>query len=421
MFYSVHGSLCGTIRAPLSKSNLHRLIIAASLCSDEETVIHSYTMNDDIRATASVMEAAGASIVFEEDSIRIRGIDELKENFTADCCESGSTLRFLVPVLSALGANCRFCGQGRLPQRPITPLMEQMAQHGASFDADALPFSLCGQLTAGTYTFPGNISSQYISGLLLALPLLQGESRIVLTSALESQSYVSITLSVLQRFGIKVIAENPQLYVIPGGQRYRSPAQVSAEGDWSNAAFWLCAGALSGSVTVEGLHRNSPQGDKAICDILQTMGASVQYNGDSVTVQSGPLHGITIGGSQIPDLIPVLAVVAACAEGTTHIINSSRLRIKESDRLTSIAQVLRKLGASVVEEADGLLIHGSALNGGIVDSFNDHRIAMSAAIASLRCKEPVLIENPTCVNKSYPPFYDEFSRLGGSVHGIQLG
>ena len=237
MLYSVHGSLNGTVRAPLSKSNLHRLMIAASLCFGEETVIHSYTMNDDIRATASVMEAAGASIVFEEDSIRIRGIKELKEHFTADCCESGSTLRFLVPVLSALGANCRFFGQGRLPQRPITPLMEQMAQHGASFDADALPFSLCGQLSAGTYTFPGNISSQYISGLLLALPLLQGESRIVLTSALESQAYVDITLSVLQRFGIKVIAENPQLYVIPGGQRYRSPNQVSAEGDWSNAAF----------------------------------------------------------------------------------------------------------------------------------------------------------------------------------------
>ncbi len=421
MIYSVHGPLSGAVKAPLSKSNLHRLIIASSLCFDEETVIHSYTLNDDIRATASVMEAAGASIAFEADHICIKGIRQLKKDFIADCVESGSTLRFLVPVLSALGANCLFRGQGRLPQRPITPLIEQMEQHGASFDSAALPFSLSAQLKSGTFIFPGNISSQYISGLLFALPLLQGDSQIILTSPLESQAYVEMTLSVLQQFGIKVICENPQTYVIPGGQSYHSPAHLTSEGDWSNAAFWLCAGALNSPVTVDGLQRNSLQGDKAVCDILQQMGAFVQYSNNSVTVLPGTLHGITIDGSQIPDLIPILSVVAACAEGTTHIINSARLRIKESDRLASTAQLLSKLGASVQEESDGLLIHGSALNGGTVDSFNDHRIAMSAAIASLCCKEPVLIENPTCVNKSYPTFYDEFSHLGGNVHVIQLG
>lgn len=421
MRYSVHGSLSGTVEAPLSKSDLHRLIIAAALCFGEETLIHPYTMNDDIRATASIMEAAGASVAFNENCIRIKGITKLNRDFITDCGESGSTLRFLVPVLSALGADCRFCGQGRLPQRPITVLMEQMKAHGAEFDADCLPFSLSAQLCAGTFTFPGNISSQYISGLLLALPLLDGDSRIELTSPLESKAYVDMTLSVLQRFGISVLVEDSQNYVIPGGQQYRSPGTLRAEGDWSNAAFWLCAGALSGPVTVNGLQHHSLQGDKAICQLLTQMGASVSYEDNAVTVCGGKLRGITIDGSQIPDLIPILSVVAACAEGSTHIINSARLRMKESDRLASTAQLLSRLGASVTEETDGLLIQGSALKGGLVDSFRDHRIAMSAAIASLRCAEPVLIEEPTCVSKSYPQFYEEFSRLGGRVHGIELG
>ncbi len=421
MHYSVHGHLSGTVTAPVSKSDLHRLIIASALCCGEKTIIRRYTMNDDIRATATIMEAAGASICFHDDLIEICGIRNLNHCFTADCCESGSTLRFLVPVLSALGVNCRFCGQGRLPQRPITPLITEMKAHGACFSSEMLPFTIGGTLSSGQYTFPGNISSQYITGLLMALPLLSGESRIILSSPLESQGYVNMTLSVLSRFGIIIHVENPQTFVIPGNQHYRSPSEVIAEGDWSNAAFWLCAGALSGPVTVRGVQPNSLQGDKAVCNILEQMGANITYHEDSVTINGGTLHGITIDGSQIPDLIPVLSVVAACADGTTHIINAGRLRIKESDRLSAVCSVLNQLGASVVEESDGLLIHGSKLKGGIVDSYNDHRIAMSAAIASLRCEEPVIIENPNCVNKSYPQFYEEFSRLGGVVHGIQLG
>ena len=421
MHYSVHGSLSGKILAPVSKSDLHRLIIAASLCFGEQTIIHRYTMNDDIRATASIMEAAGATIQFHQDSIEIHGMTDLRSAFHADCCESGSTLRFLLPVLSALGADCCFSGKGRLPQRPITPLMNEMKAHGANFSAELLPFHISGRLTSGVYTFPGNISSQYITGLLMALPLCDGDSKILLTSALESQAYVDMTLSVLRRFGITIHVENPQLYTIPGGQRYHSPAELSAEGDWSNAAFWLCAGAISGAVTVHGIQSNSLQGDKAVCDILAQMGAEVRYGTDSVSVHGRKLHGITIDGSQIPDIIPILSVVAACAEGTTHIINAGRLRIKESDRLSAVSNILQKLGASVEEEAEGLVIHGSTLIGGTVDSYNDHRIAMSAAIAALHCQEPVIIENPNCVKKSYPQFYEEFARLGGVVRGIQLG
>lgn len=422
MHYTVSGPISGTVAAPVSKSDLHRLIIAAALCPGETTVIHRYTMNNDIKATASIMEAAGASVTFEDDFILIKGIESVNKGFVADCGESGSTLRFLVPVLSALGADCRFGGSGRLPQRPMTPLTEEMEAHGASFNAPMLPFTIGGTLTSGTYTFPGNISSQYITGLLLALPLLEGDSKILLTSPLESQGYVDMTLSVLRRFGVNIIIENPQEYTIPGGQRYHSPSQLNAEGDWSNAAFWLCAGALSGPVTVTGIQRSSLQGDKAVCDVLEQMGANITYDYDSVTVHGGALHSVTIDGSQIPDIIPILSVVAACAEGTTHIINAGRLRIKECDRLSAVAESLNTLGAEVSESSDSLCIQGKALlKGGSVSSYNDHRMAMCAAIASLRCEQPVSIEDPTCVKKSYPRFYEEFMSLGGVVHGIQLG
>ena len=421
MHYSVCGTLSGTVNAPVSKSDLHRQIIAAALCPGEKTIIHRYTMNDDIRATASIMETAGAIVNFGDDCIEIVGIKNLQGEFTADCCESGSTLRFLVPVLSALGANCTFCGQGRLPQRPITPLMDEMNAHGVHFSNTVLPFSISGTLECGCFTFPGNISSQYITGLLMALPLLPGESRICLSSPLESQGYVDMTLSVLRRFGITIHAENSQEFRIPGNQHYCSPAAITAEGDWSNAAFWLCAGVLNGPITVFGIQRDSLQGDKAVCDILEQMGANITYSEDSVTVNGGSLHGVTIDASQIPDIIPILAVTAACADGVTHVINAGRLRIKESDRLSAVRDILTRLGASVEEEAEGLLIRGSALKGGTVDSYNDHRIAMSAAIASLRCEQPVMIENPNCVKKSYPQFYEEFIHLGGAVHGIHMG
>lgn len=423
MEYSVHGSLSGSISAPVSKSDLHRLIIAAALCPGETTVIRRYTMNDDIRATASIMEAAGASVEFGEDYILVRGIETVSQNFTADCCESGSTLRFLVPVMAALQSRCTFEGEGRLPQRPITPLTEQMEQHGIRFSSSALPFQIEGKLSCGIYTFPGNISSQYITGLLFALPLLEGDSKIILTSPLESQAYVDMTLSVLQRFGIKINYLNMQEFCISGGQHYHSPKELNAEGDWSNAAFWIVAGALSGSIRVENIQRNSLQGDKTVCDILEQMGASVSCGEDSVCISSKTLHGCTIDGSQIPDIIPILSVAAACAEGTTHIINAGRLRIKESDRLSAVAQTLKKLGAEIEEGPDCLTIHGKPqLKGGCtVDSYGDHRIAMSMAIASLRCDEPVVIQNPMCVKKSYPRFYEEFISLGGIVHGIQLG
>ncbi len=417
MKYSVHGSVSGSIEAPVSKSVLHRLIIAASLCKGETTVIYPYTMNDDIRATASVMAAAGASVEFEDNFIKVKGIGNLKKGFVADCCESGSTLRFLLPLMAALGADCSFIGQGRLPERPLSPLMEEMEKHAVSFSSRQLPLTIKNELLCGEYTFPGNISSQYITGLLFALPILSGDSKIVLTSPLESQGYVDLTLSVLKKFGIEIYCENPMEFYIPGNQQYRSPGEIIAEGDWSNAAFWLVAGAIgSKAVTVTGVQRGSLQGDKAVCEILEQMGANISCNENSVTVSGGKLHGVTIDGSQIPDILPILSVAAACAEGDTQIINAGRLRIKESDRLAAVAESLSRLGVKVFEGKDSLTIMGSNLTGGEVESYGDHRMAMSAAIASLRCENPVIINDPACVKKSYPLFYEEFCRLGGVVH-----
>lgn len=421
MEYSVHGRLSGTVTAPVSKSDLHRLIIAAALSFGQKTVIRPYTLNDDIRATASIMEASGATIQFTDEEIIVEGLSRCEKNFTADCCESGSTLRFLVPVMAALEADCRFVGQGRLPQRPITPLMEQLKAHGVCFSAEQLPFQISGKLQAGSYTFPGNVSSQYITGLLFALPLLENDSRIVLTSPLESQGYVNMTLSVLHRFGIEVKCISPQEYEIPGGQKFRSPAEVIAEGDWSNAAFWLVAGALGNPLCVTGIQQDSLQGDKAVCSILQEMGAELSIDGDSVSVNGGKLHAVTIDGSQIPDIIPILSVAAACAEGETYIKNIARLRIKESDRLHAVAESLSALGVSVTEGEDSLRIIGGKLHGGKVDSYGDHRMAMSMAVAALRSEQPICIKDPACVKKSYPQFFEEFVRLGGVVDGIQLG
>ncbi len=417
MKYSVHGSIEGSVEAPVSKSVLHRLIIAASLCKGETTFIRPYTMNDDIRATASVMAGAGASVEFEDNFIKVIGIENLQKGFVADCCESGSTLRFLLPLMAALGADSSFVGHGRLPERPLSPLIEEMEKHAVSFSSRQLPLTIKNELLCGKYTFPGNISSQYITGLLFALPLLNGSSKIVLTSPLESQGYVDLTLSVLRKFGIEICCENPMEFYIPGNQQYHSPGEIIAEGDWSNAAFWLVAGAIGNkTVTVTGIQRSSLQGDKAVYDILEEMGANISCDENSVTVSGGKLHGVTIDGSQIPDILPILSVAAACADGTTHIINAGRLRIKESDRLAAVAEILSSLGAKVIESNESLTIMGSKMKGGEVESYGDHRMAMSAAIASLCCENPVIINDPACVKKSYPLFYEEFYRLGGVVH-----
>ena len=287
-----------------------------------------------------------------------------------------------------------------------------MGENGVSFSSDRLPLATSGRLRGGVYRLPGGISSQYITGLLLALPATGEDSEIILTDQLRSAAYVDITLNVLERFGITV-EKRANGFFIPGGQRYISPGRAEVDGDWSNGAFILACGAIGGEVTVTGLNSDSPQGDRAVVGLLEKMGARVTVNGSSVTVSPGKLRGCEIDIDPTPDLLPALAVVAAFAEGDTHFVNGARLRIKESDRLTACAHLLRDLGGDAEETADSLIVHGKPLVGGTTDGCNDHRIVMAAAIAAVGCKGNVTITGSQAVNKSYPGFFEDISALGG--------
>lgn len=398
--------ITGTIPAIASKSDAHRRLICAALAK-EPSLLELSTTSRDIEATIDCLKALGARIDRQGTQVRITpGAKPPAPEL--DCGESGSTLRFLLPVAAALGGETSFIGHGRLPQRPLEDLKRVMMAGGISFSAETLPFTISGKLKAGDYSLPGNVSSQYITGLMLALPLLEGDSRIVLTTPLESRGYVDMTISALKAFGVTIEATSTG-WNIPGDQTFTgSSAQV--EGDWSNAAFWLCAGAISGPVTVTGLAQDSCQGDKAVLDILRRFGAHVTVTENAVTVAPASLTGCEIDVSDIPDLLPVLAVTAACAQGETRFTGAARLRLKESDRLTTTAAMLNALGAHAQELPDGLVVSGS-LTGGTVDGAGDHRIVMSAAIASGRCSIPVTITGAEAADKSYPDFWNDLQKM----------
>ncbi|MHC1723320.1 MAG: 3-phosphoshikimate 1-carboxyvinyltransferase [Aminipila sp.] len=407
--------LKGSINSISSKSHAHRLMIAAALCSDYCKVNIS-DMNQDLEATQDcLLQLNKATPVF-------------------DCNESGSTLRFMLPISMALKDQAIFLGSGRLPERPISPLKEEMESHGCTFepnvelslknDKNSKPiFTVKGKLKAGVFNLPGNVSSQYITGLLFALPLLEEDSLINITSTLESLGYVMLTLEVLKLFGISVelrISENTQSekeclysFFVKGNQNYISPGEVIAEGDWSNAAFWIVADALCSStydldsaVFCLNLNFNSVQGDREIVSFAET-----------VTDAKNNDKKLVFDVSNVPDLVPILAVLAASRQGTTEFINAGRLRIKESDRLATVHEMIQALGGSITELPEGLMINGSGmLKGGTVNGHNDHRIVMATAIASILCTEPVTILGSEAVNKSYPKFFDDFCYLGGECY-----
>ncbi len=408
--------LSGTVAAIASKSDAHRLLILSALSAGETRLVLRQR-SEDIDATISCIRALGATIDTLPDGLCVRGIEKAAENPLLDCGESGSTFRFLLPVAAALCERARFTGAGRLPERPIGELMCAMEAHGVCFSAKRLPFSTSGRLTGGTFMLPGNVSSQYLSGLLLALPLLNQPSDITLTTRLESAAYVEITRDSMRRFGADISLENG-VYSLSDGRGYTSPRTLQVDGDWSNAAFYLAAGALGKPVCVTGLRLDSPQGDKAILPILRKFGARVETSENTVTVYPAPLSGCALDVGETPDLLPILAVLGACASGETRLENAARLRLKESDRLASVSAMLRALGGSVTELPDALVIQGGRLTGGITDSERDHRIAMAAAIASIRCEQEVRILNADAVNKSYPAFFNDFNALGGIAHVI---
>ena len=406
------GALTGTVQIPASKSQAHRLLICAALGETPVTLLCD-GLSRDIIATARCLQALGATVETEDDRILRLTPGRAAAHCDLPCGESGSTLRFLLPVAAALGATATFHMEGRLPRRPLAPLDEELTRHGVSLSRRGDTLTVSGQLLPGDYTLPGNVSSQYISGLLMALPLLTGDSTLTVTEPVESAGYIAMTEDALRLSGIP-FQKDGWVYRIPGGQTARLPAALAVEGDWSNAAFFLCAGALSEKgVTVTGLNTASSQGDRAIADILRAFGANVTQEESRVTVSAAPLRGITVDAAAIPDLIPVVSVVAACAAGETKIVNAARLRLKESDRLTTTASMLRALGGTVEELPDGLRIRGSALTGGTVDAANDHRIAMAAAVAASLC--PVTVVGSECVSKSYPRFWEDYASVKGET------
>lgn len=409
-------TLSGSIHIPASKSEAHRILICAALSNRETAVICPET-NQDIDATADCLRALGADIVRTETGFIVTPIgDRPRENPVLDCGESGSTLRFLLPVCAALGVNAAFTGRGRLPQRPLSPLYELLSENGCTLSPQgAFPLKLSGKLRCGEYSIAGDVSSQFISGLLMALPAAGGESNLTVTGKMESAPYISITEKVLADFGRAPKRQN-NVFSLPGG-RYISRGTYTAGGDWSSAAFWLCAGALNnGGLTVTGIDPGSAQGDKAVLDVLRRFGADVTIGEMSVTVSPGKLTGIRIDASDIPDLVPILSVVACAAQGETVFENAGRLRIKESDRLQAICSALGALGAEVSDTPDTLTVTGSgALTGGRAAALNDHRIAMMCAVASIICRGSVTVTGAQCVRKSYPAFFEDFKTLGGIV------
>lgn len=408
--------ISGEIIAPSSKSQAHRLLIAAVL-SDLPTDIVCSEVSLDIETTVNCLRGLGADITRKGSLYCVDPLIRPGKVVKIDCGESGTTLRLILSLMAALGINGEIYMSESLASRPTEALTNELNRHGAGITRTGKgTLVIEGYLSAGDYELPGNISSQYISSLLFALPLLTGDSILTLKDKVESSAYINMTVDTLKQFSI-LIEKNNSFYSIKGNQKYRSPVKVKVEGDWSNAAFWLCAGAISGrGVECTGLNPASLQGDREIAGILRRFGANVTENYDNISVFPSELNGTDIDAADIPDLVPVIALTASVAEGISHIYNAKRLRLKESDRLKSVTQMLLILGADITEEPEGLTIYGrKRLHGGTVASWNDHRIAMSAAIASSVCENNVTILDADAVKKSYPLFWKEFANHGGII------
>ena len=406
--------LTGRVRVPVSKSAAHRALICSALAhSSEELLPPNEPLSEDLRATQRALEA-------------LLRAEENGKSAVIDCGESGSTLRFLIPVAAALGLRARFTGSGRLPERPLGVYLSLLPEHGVSCESTGgLPLSVEGRLTPGVYSLPGNVSSQFITGLLLTLPLLGGDSRIELTAPLESAGYVEMTVRILKEFGISVGPEQNG-WSVPGGQTYRARPGFAVERDWSQAAFFLEAAALGGRLELEGLNADSCQGDRAAEALFQTLGAETDWENGILTAgpdlkcrdgSSGELH---IDAAQIPDLVPALAAAAALFAGHRTVIeNAARLRLKESDRLSAMAEGLGRLGAKIRELPDGLVIDGvEFLTGGTVNGCNDHRVVMALTVAALKARGEIEISDAESIRKSYPGFFEDYRKLGGIVHEL---
>ena len=398
--------LAGTVDIPASKSCAHRALICAAL-ADGVSHISGVTFSKDIEATINAMTALGASFETDGSEITVHGITDKPSNADIDCNESGSTLRFVMPIAAALGVDSVFRGRGRLPERPIEIYKRELSKNGVRFVTEAMPYELTGRLTGGRFEIEGNVSSQFITGLLFALPLCEHDSEIILTSHLESRPYVDITLDSLKHFGIEV-TETENGFKVKGGQRYKHRDE-KVEGDYSQAAFYYVANAIGSGVMMNNLSPDSVQGDKQIEDIIARAGKNAE------------IIGFEVDCSDIPDLVPILSVLGAYGRQRSVIYNAERLRIKESDRLAACADMLGRLGGNVTVTSDGLIIEPNGrLHGGEIDSFGDHRIVMAAAIAALGATGDVIIHGAEAAEKSYPDFFRDYTVLGGIANVIDL-
>lgn len=406
--------LVGTTTMIASKSVVHRLLICAALCNTQ-TVIRGVTYSEDVNATIACVREALADVVCDGDIVTV--IPRLCQSASPllDCFESGSTLRFLLPIMAALGG-ARFTGRGRLVQRPLTPLLPVLRQHGCEMSAEgAFPLEVSGRLTGRDFSIDGSVSSQFISGLLMAAPLMATPCTVCVTGELTSLPYIQLTAAVLAQFGVTV-EQHGNTFTVSG--TYRSPKEVVAEGDWSNAAFWLVGAALSGSerYALKGVSGQSLQGDRHMVDLLQEAGYTVAESEKGWQVkQTKNTKALNVNAADIPDLVPILAVLATALHGETEIHHAARLIHKESNRLQSVCEMITALGGKASITDDGLRIVGTPLTGGIVKSYNDHRIVMAASIAALRCQESVTVIGAEAVNKSYPTFFEELKQRGMTV------
>ena len=413
-------SLTGKIKVPASKSISHRAVICAAL-ADGTSHLSNVLLSDDLTVTIAGMETFGATIEnLGQGNYKVTGIGKKSpQGGIIGCLESGSTIRFLIP-LGLNGVRNQFTGRGRLTERPQKIYHDIFKEQNIPFEKPTdkeLPLTLEGTLKAGEFTFPGNVSSQFISGLLFALPRLEGDSKIILTDQLESVDYIKLTLDMLNKFGVQIeVSPDNRIYSIKGNQTYQ-PCDVEIEGDFSQAAFWLVAGTIGKSIELTGLNPNSAQGDRVIVDILKEMGATPKWQGTSLLATPAQTKGTTIDVAQCPDIVPILAVLAARSEGITKIINAERLRIKESDRLAAMRSELAKLGVMIEETESTLTITGTRnLNSASVDSHDDHRIAMSMGVASILLDQPLTLTRAEVISKSYPEFWEDFTRIGGKIN-----
>lgn len=430
--------LSGTVTPPPSKSMAHRLIIAAALAKGTST-IHNVALSQDIEATLRCMEALGGR--WERpaaDTLRVTGIGGGSRQFETlprfDCGESGSTLRFLIPIALAVAGGGVFTGRGRLMERPQKPYFDLFDEKGISYTLENGVLMVRGRLTPGEFRLPGNVSSQFFTGLLYALPLLDGPSAIVSTTALESADYITMTREAMRTAGVSVTAgwAPPRFQVSPSAYQAFDGA---VEADWSQAGFWYAAQGIGSSLTIQGMNEASVQGDRVILDYGEILRGEGLRGGVTVPILSPagknaapppperpgwntPCVGnVSLDISRCPDLAPPLAAWGALLNGSLYLKNAARLRMKESDRLATITAGLKALGAEVYEEPDRLTIVGKpSLPGGTVNSANDHRIAMMAAIAATGCTGPVTILGAECVRKSYPDFWEVYESLGGEIH-----